>query len=188
MVTEFREAFRNNPCLWKIISNDYRDKNMKFQAYNNLLEIIRKVVLLTTLRKKNSLRVGYRKEHKIEPGSKRSGSAIDQVYVPKLRYYSQLEFLYNQSEGELSADNIDSSAQETANDNENTFDAEHSENDTQNTKYNVSSPAIPATSARRKRQVNDGIQNSISLIGKKLQKPDDEYDVAGKMSQLNSAT
>lgn len=33
--------------------------------------------------------------------------------------------------GEQSTDNIDDSEQETANDNENTFDAEHIENDTQ---------------------------------------------------------
>ena len=43
LLTEFIGGFRNNPCLWKIRSNDYKDKNMKLQAYNNLLEIIRKV-------------------------------------------------------------------------------------------------------------------------------------------------
>ena len=43
LLTEFIEVFRNNPCLWKIRSKDYKDKNMKLQAYNNLLEIIRKV-------------------------------------------------------------------------------------------------------------------------------------------------
>ncbi|CAB3222655.1 unnamed protein product [Arctia plantaginis] len=88
--TVFLECFRNNPCLWKIRSNDYRDKNMKFQAYNNLLEIIRKVERDATIdnveKKINSLRAGYRKEHKKVRDSMRTGSGADQVYVPKLWY------------------------------------------------------------------------------------------------------
>nr|XP_053616803.1 uncharacterized protein LOC128678916 [Plodia interpunctella] len=162
LLTEFIEAFRNNPCLWKIRSNDYKDKNLELQAYNNLLEIIRKVERDATIenvkKKINSLRAGFRKEHKKVQDSKKTGSGTDQVYVPKLWYYSQLEFLKDQGQGEQSTDNIDSSEQETANDNENTFDAEHSENDTQSTIFNVSSPATPATSAassaRRKRHGN----------------------------------
>ena len=43
LLAEFIEVFRNNPSLWKIRSKDYKDKNMKLQSYNNLLEIIRKV-------------------------------------------------------------------------------------------------------------------------------------------------
>nr|XP_053618253.1 uncharacterized protein LOC128679820 [Plodia interpunctella] len=165
LLTEFIEAFRNNPCLWKIRSNDYKDKNLKLQAYNNLLEIIRKVERDATIenvkKKINSLRAGFQKEHKKVQDSKKTGSGTDQVYVPKLWYYS-----------EQSTDNIDSSEQETAI-NENTFDAEH--------KYlfNVSSPATPATSAassaRRKRHGNAAIEDTISLIGKRLQNPDDEY-------------
>ncbi|XP_073963024.1 uncharacterized protein [Choristoneura fumiferana] len=188
LLTEFIEAFRNNPCLWKIRSNDYKDKNLKLQAYNNLLEIIRKVERDATIenvkKKINSLRAGFRKEHKKVQDSKKTGSGTDQVYVPKLWYYSQLEFLKDQGQGEQSTDNIDSSEQETANDNENTFDAEHSENDTQSTICNVSSPATPATSAassaRRKRHGNAAIEDTISLIGKRLQNPDDEYDAIGK--------
>lgn len=51
----------------------------------------------------------------------------------------------------------------------------------------MSSPATPATpatsnasSTRRKRQGNSGIEDTISLVGKRLQNPDDEYDAIGK--------
>lgn len=48
----------------------------------------------------------------------------------------------------------------------------------------MSSPATPATSvassARRKRHGNAAIEDTISLIGKRLQNPDDEYDAIGK--------
>nr|CAI5844223.1 unnamed protein product [Callosobruchus analis] len=51
---------------------------MKFQAYNQLLEIIRKVERDTTVdnvkKKINSLRAGYRKEHKKVRDSMRTGS------------------------------------------------------------------------------------------------------------------
>nr|XP_049704725.1 uncharacterized protein LOC126056271 [Helicoverpa armigera] len=186
LLTEFIEAFRNNPCLWKIRSNEYKDKHLKLQGYLNLLEIIRKVERDATIenvkKKINSLRAGFRKEHKKVQDSKKTGSGTDQVYVPKLWYYSQLEFLKDQGQGEKSTDNIDScSEQETANDNENTFDAEHSENDTQSTICDVPSPATSvASSARRKRHGNTAIEDTISLIGKRLQNPDDEYDAIGK--------
>lgn len=105
LLTEFIEVFRNNPCLWKISSNDYRDKNRKLQAYNSLLEIIRKVEINATVdnvkKKINSLRAGYRKEYKKVQDSKRTGIGTDQVYVPKLWYYSQLEFLNDQREGKF---------------------------------------------------------------------------------------
>lgn len=105
LLTEFIEAFRNNPCLWKIRSNDYKDKNLKLQAYNNLLEIIRKVERDATIenvkKKINSLRAGFRKEHKKVQDSKKTGSGTDQVYVPKLWYYSQLEFLKDQAQGKF---------------------------------------------------------------------------------------
>lgn len=47
----------------------------------------------------------------------------------------------------------------------------------------MSSPATPATvasSARHKRHGNAAIEDTISLIGKRLQNPDDEYDAIGK--------
>ncbi|KAH9645935.1 hypothetical protein HF086_011397 [Spodoptera exigua] len=44
-------------------------------------------------KKINSLRAGFRKEHKKVQDRKKTGSGTDQVYVPKLWYYSQLEFL-----------------------------------------------------------------------------------------------
>ncbi|CAH2008614.1 unnamed protein product [Acanthoscelides obtectus] len=77
-----------------------------------------------------------------------------------------------------------SNEQETSNDNESTIDAECNENDTEITNHNLSNPATPSTSTasstRRKRQANEEIAKTISLIGKKLEKPDDEYDAIGK--------
>lgn len=52
-------------------------------------------------KKINSLRAGYRKEYKKVQNSKRTGIGTDQVYVPKLWYYSQLEFLNDQREGKF---------------------------------------------------------------------------------------
>ena len=51
----------------------------------------------------------------------------------------------------------------------------------QSTNCNVFSPSTcTASSARRKRRANDKIANTISLIGKRLENPDDEYDAIGK--------
>ena len=58
------------------------------------MEIIRKVERDATIdnvkKKINSLRAGYRKEHKKVRDSMSTGSGTDEEYVPKLWYYSHM--------------------------------------------------------------------------------------------------
>ncbi|CAH1991538.1 unnamed protein product [Acanthoscelides obtectus] len=60
----------------------------------------------------------------------------------------------------------------------------NNKNDTEITNHNLSNPATPSTSnassTRRTRQANEEIAKTISLIGEKLEKPEDEYDAIGK--------
>ncbi|KAF0735963.1 MADF domain-containing protein, partial [Aphis craccivora] len=67
-ITEFLEKYREFPCLWKIKSKDYTNKNLKNRAYDELLTVY----------------------------SKRSGRSADDIHVPTLWYYHLLEFTVDQ--------------------------------------------------------------------------------------------
>jgi hypothetical protein len=72
-------------------------------AYAELLEILIKVepqARVDDVKKKiQTLRSGYRKERNKVRTSYRSGAGTDAVYLPKLWYYKNLEFLNDQMEG-----------------------------------------------------------------------------------------
>lgn len=109
-VREFIEMYRELPCLWQTKSKDYLDRNKKNEAYKVLvkkLQIIQPdATKNTVITKINSLRGGFRREHKKVLSSMRSGSGSDDVYVPSLWYYDLLLFLRDQDIPRQSTSNI----------------------------------------------------------------------------------
>ncbi|KAJ8912036.1 hypothetical protein NQ315_000529 [Exocentrus adspersus] len=88
---EFIELYKSFPCLWKIKSKEYSDRDAKSQAYDILVEKMQTVDKSanreTVVKKINSMKTTYRKEFK----KKRSGAGVDDIYVPHLWYYELLK-------------------------------------------------------------------------------------------------
>ncbi|KAG8270818.1 hypothetical protein J6590_076504 [Homalodisca vitripennis] len=91
-VIEFLNLFQNYPCLWDVSSQDYINRNVKETAYNKLLENVMNTGMPATvelLKKKiKSLRDTYRKELSKIKKSIKSGAGANEVYKPKLVWYS----------------------------------------------------------------------------------------------------
>lgn len=108
---EFIELYKTFPCLWKIKSREYSDRNAKSQAYEILVEKMRSVDESanreTVVKKINSMRTTYRKELKKVLDSERSGTGTDDVHVPHLWYYELLSFLKDQETPRNTKSNMD---------------------------------------------------------------------------------
>jgi predicted house-cleaning noncanonical NTP pyrophosphatase (MazG superfamily) len=106
-IIEFLEKYRQFPCLWKIKSKDYTNKNLKNRAYDELLTVCKNINPEANrdfvVKKIQSFRGSFRKELKKVEDSKRSGKSADDVHVPTLWYYHLLEFTVDQ---ELPTDSI----------------------------------------------------------------------------------
>lgn len=95
-VIEFIEVYKGLPCLWKVTSPEYKDRDKKSHAYNVLLEKGREITPELTLdgvkAKINTLRTQFRKElTKVK-----AVSGTDLAYEPRLWCYNQLAFLADQ--------------------------------------------------------------------------------------------
>lgn len=94
---EFIELYKNETCLWQNKSKEYHDREMKFEAYKNLLEKMKEVdskATIDTVKSKiNTIRCTFKKELIKVRSSLKSGSGVDDIYVPKLWYYNLLQFL-----------------------------------------------------------------------------------------------
>ncbi|KAG5896200.1 hypothetical protein JTB14_006648 [Gonioctena quinquepunctata] len=91
-IITFLDLFRNYPCLWDASSAGYINRNAKDAAYNELLQRLEerglKSGLVPLKRKIKSLRDTYRSEvYKIKK-SKKSGAGADDVYKPRLVWFS----------------------------------------------------------------------------------------------------
>ncbi|XP_069598814.1 uncharacterized protein [Ranitomeya imitator] len=96
------DMYRSLPCLWKIKSADYSNRNMKRAAYEKLVALHKEhhpteSVDETIVRKKiQALRTVFKKElNKVEK-SKKSGAGADDMYVLKLWYFDLLAFTRDQ--------------------------------------------------------------------------------------------
>lgn len=94
---EFLEVWQNEPCLWQVDSEDFHNKDKRSIAYEKLINKLKEEVNDATLehvkRKISSLKTAYRRETKKIQDSKRSGVGVEDIYVPKIWYYSHLSFL-----------------------------------------------------------------------------------------------
>jgi len=85
---QFIELYKQYPCLWKIKSKDYINKNLKREAYDELTKFCKTTIPEANkdfaIKKIQSFRGSFRKELKKVVDSKRSGASLDDVYVPTL--------------------------------------------------------------------------------------------------------
>lgn len=100
VMREFIDKYQSHPCLWKVKSSEYMDKNKKEEAFGKLVEVFKQInpdADVNLVKKKiNSMRSCFRKEYKRTMDSKRSGTGTDQVYKPTLWYFDLLLFLKDQ--------------------------------------------------------------------------------------------
>lgn len=97
-IISFLDLYQNYPCLWDVSSPDYIKRNAKDAAFTDLLQQLEKKGLHTTLgplkRKIKSLRDTYRNElYKIKK-SKKSGVGADDVYKPRLVWFSAAQVFW----------------------------------------------------------------------------------------------
>ncbi|XP_049542545.1 uncharacterized protein LOC125955454 [Anopheles darlingi] len=99
-IKEFIQLYRECPEVWKVKSDGYKDRNKRDQAYLKLVNKMKEFDPCadknTVSTKLNSLRSTYRRELKKVRDSMRSGIGSDEVYVPSLWYYNDLDFLQEQ--------------------------------------------------------------------------------------------
>lgn len=99
-LSDFIEEYKSYPCLWKIRSKEYTNKNLKNEAYERLVTMCKNIYPEANrdfvVKKIQSLRGSFRKELKKVEGSKRTGTSPDDIYVPSLWYYDLLLFTKDQ--------------------------------------------------------------------------------------------
>lgn len=109
-IIEFIELYRSHPCLWKVKSTEYSDRDKKNKAYEDMIKKLQEVDNSATrdsVKKRiDSLRGCFRKELKKVMQSKKSGSGTEDIYKPHLWYYEYLLFLTDQETPRSTVTNI----------------------------------------------------------------------------------
>lgn len=108
---EFIELYKSFPCLWKVKSKSYSDRNAKNQAYDILVDKMKTIDpeanRESVCKKINALRTSYRKELKKKEASEKSGTGDDDIYTPSLWYFELFQFLKDQEVPRRSQSNIE---------------------------------------------------------------------------------
>ncbi|KAK7079798.1 hypothetical protein SK128_016389, partial [Halocaridina rubra] len=96
-ITECIQVYRQLPALWKVKSEEYRDRNKKKESYDILIRKFRErcpqADRETVKKKFNSLRTNFRKELKKVADSVQAGG---EIYESNLWYFNDLLFLEDQ--------------------------------------------------------------------------------------------
>lgn len=100
-IITFLNIFRRYPCLWDVSSKDYLNRKVKKNSYNQLLENLVHTEIPGTLesikKKIKSLRETYRKELQKVQKSIQSGVSANEVYKPKLVWFSAAEVFWHEA-------------------------------------------------------------------------------------------
>lgn len=97
---KFIEMYRQMPCLWKIKSKEYSDRNKRHEALGKLVELCKPICMSADMNyvrnKIANLRTVFKRELNKIVDSQRSGAGADDIYVPRLWYFESLRFLTEQ--------------------------------------------------------------------------------------------
>ncbi|KAL4707617.1 hypothetical protein ACJJTC_014722 [Scirpophaga incertulas] len=89
LIIELITLYKSFPCLWKIKSEEYKNKNLKDEAYKKIIDFCKE------------------KELKKVTDSQRSGRGTDDVYKSSLWYYDYMLFTRDQEVPSNSISNLD---------------------------------------------------------------------------------
>lgn len=106
------DLYRQNPCLWNVKSDVYKDRNKRVAAINEITAGMNRSGLSVTaseVRKKiESIRSQYRRELRKLGKSKKSGAGADDIYTPILWCFDDLCFLNDGDSMRESVSSMDS--------------------------------------------------------------------------------
>ncbi|XP_068229789.1 uncharacterized protein [Palaemon carinicauda] len=110
----FIDTYRSLPAIWKVKSEEYKDKNKRNKAWevllNNLKEIVSNATLDDLKKKITNIRTCYRRELKKKEKSEKSGAGGDDMYEPSLWYFDLLHDFLGDQEIQIPGDsNLDES-------------------------------------------------------------------------------
>jgi len=88
----FIELYRSYPCLWKVKSDEYKNRNLKNRSYDKLIEICKSAVCSNAkknfvIKKIQGIRGSFRKELKKIKKTLMSGCGEEDVLKPSLWYF-----------------------------------------------------------------------------------------------------
>ncbi|PIO22552.1 hypothetical protein AB205_0098530, partial [Aquarana catesbeiana] len=191
---QFLEMYRDLPCLWKVRSKDYSDRQKHNEAYNKLAElctvVYSKADISYVTKKIANLRTVFKKELNKINESKRSGAGADQVYMPRLWYSESLHFLTDQEEARPSVSSIDTISGNISGDEEDgTFEEMADSQDLfGNETQTVTSPPVSKNKKRKTRQESTGnflLQASAALNQKRDECDDLDAFAAKKIHRMS---
>ncbi|XP_061397392.1 uncharacterized protein LOC133333076 [Musca vetustissima] len=95
-IDDFIQEYRNNPCLWKADSVNYKNRSKRQEAYMKLIDVAAKhgehYNVERTKQKINNLRCAFRHQLKKYNELKSKGEK-EEPYCPKRKYFESLMFL-----------------------------------------------------------------------------------------------
>ncbi|XP_063235952.1 uncharacterized protein LOC134538502 isoform X3 [Bacillus rossius redtenbacheri] len=201
VIEDFIDMYKLEPCLWRVKSKEYHDREKRDAAYAKLLLKLKELETYATkksvIRKINSLRSNVRKEKKKRDMSMKSGASADNVYVSKLWYLNLFDFLGDQDIPSASMSNLEEGdgseiEEEDVDEPATTPSRETSINS------EVPSPVVPKPNSdtravslppysrpnlAKKKKIEDLTTGVLVSVRDHFQKPscqDDRYDIMGK--------
>ncbi|PIO25571.1 hypothetical protein AB205_0041350, partial [Aquarana catesbeiana] len=185
-LSQFLEMYRDLPCLWKVHSKDYSDRQNHNEAYTKLAElctvVYSKADISYVTKKIANLRTIFKKELNKINESKRCGAGADQV--PGLWYFESLGFLTDQEEARPSVSSLDSISGNISGDEEDgTFEEMADSQDLfGNETQTVTSPPVSRNKKRKTRQESTGnfLLQAFAALNQKRDECDDLGAFAAK--------
>ncbi|KAL1509993.1 hypothetical protein ABEB36_004653 [Hypothenemus hampei] len=200
----FLDIYKSYPCLWKIKSKDYTNRNLKNAAYDKLVEYCKPIIPDVNrdyvVKKIQSFRGSFRKELQKVQNSKRSGAGSDQIYTPTLWYFELLLFTMDEELPTTSISNIEADEKEhfflkdiSQKEVEKESEEETECTDTESASHEPNKTSSIPTKRRRNSKLNKEQNEFFKYCKTELQKTDalDEFDAAGvswakKMKRMNA--
>ncbi|KAF5295993.1 hypothetical protein FQA39_LY12765 [Lamprigera yunnana] len=110
ILEEFIATYRSEPCLWRIKSREYHDRDVREAAYDRLITKLKEIEpdanKSSVVKKINNFRSNVCKEKKKRDMSRKSGAGTDNVYSPKLWYFDLFDFLGDHDVPSTSSSNL----------------------------------------------------------------------------------
>ncbi|KAL4113585.1 hypothetical protein QTP88_017191 [Uroleucon formosanum] len=87
------ELYEKHECIWNIGSKDYRNKLMRDDVYEDIVKTLKKDNFgVTKLKQKiKNLRCTYNQELLKIKKSQKSGSGVDDLYVPNIKWFKLMD-------------------------------------------------------------------------------------------------